>query len=429
MKKKTNQKDTPETTSANRSKGVVGSNDGRIHQLQAEMNQSPKLQHLAQLQKDADAFTSQQPTAQLKDKVPKTNMPKRLAQGVESQTGVSMDGVKVHYNSDKPAQLQAKAFAQGKNIHLGKGERKHLPHEAVHVAQQMKGDVKPTGSVNGTAINDSPKLEREADVLGATAKKGAERKGTSQLMKDNSTFESLAQGKLNNDALIQRVADIPAGKDGMCGPSVLAGVVAQLGAPARTVDEITAITVNKTKSAIGEIFTWADMRTVAGALGLRVTRHNFSNEDELLAALKATGGNPVLAGISNVGFPGKEWEGHDEALRKAGMEWMRAHWIAITEFNAETKSIVYKDNGDDKGTVASFANLLQNSELVNADWDWDAWTKQNNYDWDAWAKQNNDEQPKAKKEGKEKLDLAGYLVEFKKGSDKKQKGDEEEKSD
>ena len=55
-----------------------------------------------------------------------------------------MDDVKVHYNSDKPTKLGAHAYAQGTDIHLGKGQEKHLPHEAWHVVQQKEGRVKPT---------------------------------------------------------------------------------------------------------------------------------------------------------------------------------------------------------------------------------------------------------------------------------------------
>lgn len=55
-----------------------------------------------------------------------------------------MKDVKVNYNSDKPAQLQAHAYAQGNEIHIAPGQEKHLPHEAWHVAQQKQGRVKPT---------------------------------------------------------------------------------------------------------------------------------------------------------------------------------------------------------------------------------------------------------------------------------------------
>ena len=89
---------------------------------------------------------------------------------MESLSGLSMSDVKVHRNSDKPAQLQAHAYAQGTDIHLGPGQEKHLPHELGHVVQQKQGRVKPTMQLKGKVnINDDAGLEKEADVLGAKA--------------------------------------------------------------------------------------------------------------------------------------------------------------------------------------------------------------------------------------------------------------------
>jgi len=65
--------------------------------------------------------------------------------------------------------MQAHAFAQGNNIHVGPGQEKHVPHEAWHVAQQQQGRVKPTTEMGGIEINDDPALEREADTKGAKA--------------------------------------------------------------------------------------------------------------------------------------------------------------------------------------------------------------------------------------------------------------------
>src|SRR4051812_16037693 len=42
-----------------------------------------------------------------------TGLPDNLKAGVEALSGYSMDDVRVHYNSDKPAQLNALAYAQG----------------------------------------------------------------------------------------------------------------------------------------------------------------------------------------------------------------------------------------------------------------------------------------------------------------------------
>ncbi|MBF0380768.1 MAG: DUF4157 domain-containing protein [Magnetococcales bacterium] len=98
-----------------------------------------------------------------------TGLPDNLKNGVESLSGQSLDNVSVHYNSNKPAQLNALAYAQGDNIHIGPGQEKHLLHETWHVAQQKQGRVKPTSQQQKTAINSDPALEKEADVMGAKA--------------------------------------------------------------------------------------------------------------------------------------------------------------------------------------------------------------------------------------------------------------------
>lgn len=110
-------------------------------------------------------------TTQLKPFKPNhTGLPNQLKSGIENLSGYSMDDVKVHYNSDKPAQLNAHAYAQGTDIHVASGQEKHLPHEAWHVVQQKQGRVKPTMQMKGNvSINDDKGLEKEADVMGAKA--------------------------------------------------------------------------------------------------------------------------------------------------------------------------------------------------------------------------------------------------------------------
>ncbi|MBR1218542.1 DUF4157 domain-containing protein [Bradyrhizobium sp. U87765 SZCCT0131] len=98
-----------------------------------------------------------------------SGLPARLKAGVERLSGLSMDDVRVHYNSPQPATVQAHAYAQGTQIHLAPGQDKHLPHEAWHVVQQKQGRVKPTLQLKGLAVNDEAGLEREADVMGARA--------------------------------------------------------------------------------------------------------------------------------------------------------------------------------------------------------------------------------------------------------------------
>jgi len=105
------------------------------------------------------------------EKADDSGLPAGLRNGVEALSGVAMDGVKVHYNSSKPAELQALAYAQGRDIHLASGQEEHLPHEAWHIAQQAQGRVQPTVQTKpgGVAINDDKALEREADEMGARA--------------------------------------------------------------------------------------------------------------------------------------------------------------------------------------------------------------------------------------------------------------------
>src|SRR5579864_5967235 len=101
--------------------------------------------------------------------VQRTGLPDSLKAGVESLSGISMDDVHVHYNSSKPAQVQALAYTQGTEIHVGPGQEQHLAHEAWHVVQQKQGRVRPTLQMKGVAINDDQGLEREADQIGVQA--------------------------------------------------------------------------------------------------------------------------------------------------------------------------------------------------------------------------------------------------------------------
>jgi len=106
----------------------------------------------------------------------RTGLPDGLKAGVERLSGFSLDAVNVHYNSPRPAQLQAHAYTQGTEIHIAPGQARHLPHEAWHVVQQIQGRVRPTLQLaNGARVNDEHGLEREADVMGARAAAVAQR--------------------------------------------------------------------------------------------------------------------------------------------------------------------------------------------------------------------------------------------------------------
>jgi hypothetical protein len=121
------------------------------------------------LEKKDKQLAIQKPSTQRKTQPNRTGLPDNLKSGIERLSGYDMSDVKVHYNSSKPAQLNAHAYAQGNQIHLGSGQEKHLPHEAWHVVQQKQGRVRPTMSFNGQAINDHVGLEKEADIMGGKA--------------------------------------------------------------------------------------------------------------------------------------------------------------------------------------------------------------------------------------------------------------------
>ena len=96
-------------------------------------------------------------------------LPEGLKQSVEALSGLSLDGVRVHRDSDKPGDLHAATFAQGQDIHLNPGRQRPLPQAAWHVVQQKQGRVRPTPRIEGTSIDDDASLEQEADRLGAAA--------------------------------------------------------------------------------------------------------------------------------------------------------------------------------------------------------------------------------------------------------------------
>ena len=186
-------KDTQNPASSHQ-RSLPSPRSGRLAQLAAMMNQSPQVQAQLKLSDEIQngervqnqfalaAQTNQAPVAQprLKEEEPaqreeapnlnRTGLPDQLKAGVENLSGISLDGVKVHYNSAKPAQLNALAYAQGTDIHVAPGQEQHLPHEAWHVVQQAQGRVQPTIQLkNGVPVNDDDRLEQEADVLGARA--------------------------------------------------------------------------------------------------------------------------------------------------------------------------------------------------------------------------------------------------------------------
>src|ERR1044071_5637251 len=136
-----------------------------LMQLRAALDASPRVQTQLALQRALDKRKRPGKEAPVQKKPNATGMPDRLKAGVEQLSGLAMDDVRVHYNSQQPAAVQAHAYAQGTDIHIAPGQEQHLPHEAWHVVQQKQGRVKPTLQLKSVAINDDAGLEREADAM------------------------------------------------------------------------------------------------------------------------------------------------------------------------------------------------------------------------------------------------------------------------
>jgi hypothetical protein len=179
--------------------GSRGGKESIAHELTQVKKQSGGAVQRLPLEEETSSIEGPGESLQRKEeeKANLTGLPDDLKAGVENLSGYSLDEVRVQYNSPKPAQLLAKAYTQGTEIHVAPGQEEHLPHEAWHVVQQMQGRVKPTIQMKGQVnINDDASLETEADVMGAKAmnlRLPEEQRTTEQT---TSTLKTLA-GSLN----------------------------------------------------------------------------------------------------------------------------------------------------------------------------------------------------------------------------------------
>lgn len=141
------------------------------------------------IKKDVIVKNIQQDHNKHRDK--STGMPVQMKHYIENKTGLSYDDVRIHYNSDQPSKFNALGYTQGNNIFLQQGQEKHLMHELCHVAQQKKGIVKPTSSIDNYMINDNIELEKEAELC----EKQYSREMPIQMLREAVTQGSRTMGK------------------------------------------------------------------------------------------------------------------------------------------------------------------------------------------------------------------------------------------
>ncbi len=140
---------------------------------------------------------------QSKSESNRTGMPDHLKAGIERLSGLDMSDVRVHANSDKPARLNALAYTQGNEIHLGPGQERHLSHEAWHVVQQKQGRVRPTMQMNGMALNDDVGLEREAETIRETLRISTNKNGQKRAVKIAQPKMDIQHTTFNGNAVAQ----------------------------------------------------------------------------------------------------------------------------------------------------------------------------------------------------------------------------------
>ena len=95
----------------------------------------------------------------------RTGIPNNLKSNVENASGISMDDVRVHYQSDMPKKIKALAYTQGQEVYIAPGQEEHLEHELGHVVQQKQGKVSPTDKRYGLPFNTDMALETEAGQI------------------------------------------------------------------------------------------------------------------------------------------------------------------------------------------------------------------------------------------------------------------------
>lgn len=137
---------------------------------------------LGSVENDGHSDTTEMPSAGSRQQLRNHggNLPAGVRKKMEAAFGTDFSDVRVHENSSRATELNAKAYTQGDEIHFAPGEynpetaqgQHILGHELSHIIQNRQGRVKTTHQEKGCDISDQADLEREADHYAIVAANG-----------------------------------------------------------------------------------------------------------------------------------------------------------------------------------------------------------------------------------------------------------------
>ena len=289
--------------------------------------------------------------------VNKTGLPDQLKSGLESLSGLDLSTIKVHYNSDKPAQLNALAYAQGTDIHVAPGQEAHLPHKAWHVVQQMQGRVRPTSSAAEPVEDES--LEAEAEKMGEKAAAGGP-EPTTPLTTPSAPAGDLIQTKLDpdtaDDKLLRDLAVKKSEKDVATALKKMMTEVRKLAVTVTYDDVVAAVKqVGLNPERIGKVAASLEKKAAAeldedlsGGRGHMMGRHYAVDSASQTKRAKDEN-RPQVTRVDKDNGSGHRYINYVTSLKKKVPSQLRDHVEDIT-------TLLFRNMQDDGWTTLSLGN-------------------------------------------------------------------------
>jgi LysM repeat protein len=136
-------------------------------------------------------------------------LPDEVQAKMENSFSQDFSNVNIHKDSSSAQDINAKAYAQGTDIHFAPGEynpsskegQELIGHELTHVVQQSSGRVQPTIQGKDLNINNDSLLEKEADDAGIKAAQGQKVNYTasSEINSNSKTIQNKIEGLIHDN--------------------------------------------------------------------------------------------------------------------------------------------------------------------------------------------------------------------------------------